>query len=110
MIEPVIERHAGNADAVIAHVGEIGQPQPTRRVLLPENDVAFGPAERSPAAEAPLQGAPDPDADLGMAAPDLVKNGHRPQDRSVLQQGHHLTVPDRSQRIVPSTATRCFLL
>ncbi len=25
VIEPVIERHAGDADAVIAHVGEIGQ-------------------------------------------------------------------------------------
>src|SRR5436190_1759046 len=52
----------------------------------------------------------DPDADLGMAAPDLVENGHRPQARGVLQQGHHLAVPDRSQPIVPSTATRCFLL
>ena len=25
VIEPVIERHAGDADAAIAHVGEIGQ-------------------------------------------------------------------------------------
>src|SRR4051812_29043338 len=26
VIEPVFERHTGDADAVIAHVGEIGQP------------------------------------------------------------------------------------
>jgi hypothetical protein len=29
------EGHAGDADPVIAHLGEIGQPQPTRRGLLP---------------------------------------------------------------------------
>jgi hypothetical protein len=49
VIEPVIERHTGDADAVITRVGEIGQAQPTRRVLLPEDDVALGPVERSPA-------------------------------------------------------------
>jgi hypothetical protein len=43
VIEPVIERHAGDTDAVIAHLGEIGQAQPTRRVLLPGDDVALGP-------------------------------------------------------------------
>jgi hypothetical protein len=26
VIEPVIERHTGDSDAVIAHVGEIGEP------------------------------------------------------------------------------------
>jgi hypothetical protein len=35
VIEPVIQRHTGNIDAVIAHVGEIGKPQPSRRMLLP---------------------------------------------------------------------------
>jgi hypothetical protein len=43
VIEPVIQRHAGDADAVIAHVGEIRQPQPTRRMLLPKDDVLLGP-------------------------------------------------------------------
>jgi hypothetical protein len=79
-------------------------------VLLPENDVALGAVESPPAADAPLQGTPDTDADLGMAAPDLVENGYRSQARGALQQRHHLAVPDRSQRIVPSTATRRFLL
>ena len=31
MIEPVIQRHTGEIDAVIAHVGEIGKPQPARK-------------------------------------------------------------------------------
>jgi hypothetical protein len=43
MIEPVIERHTGDADAVIAHVGEIGQPQPTRRMLPPEDNISLDP-------------------------------------------------------------------
>ena len=73
MIEPVIERHTSDADAVIAHVGEIGQSQPTRRMLLPEDDVLLSPIQRPPAADAPLQGTADTEANLGMAAPDLVK-------------------------------------
>src|SRR5947209_11502319 len=45
-----------------------------------------------------------------MAVPDLVENGHWPQARNALQQRHHLAVPNRSQRIAPSAAARCFLL
>src|ERR1700750_180547 len=73
MINPVIERHTGDADAVIAHVGEIGKPHPARRVLLPEDDVLLGPVHRPPGPDARLQGAADTGADLGMAAPDLVE-------------------------------------
>ena len=110
VIEPVIERHTGDADAVIAHLGEIGQPQLTRRVFLTEDDVPLGPVERPPAADAPLQGTADTDADLGMAASDLVKNGDWPQARGALQQGHYLTVPNHGQRIATSAAARRFLL
>jgi hypothetical protein len=78
VIEPVIQRHTGNIDAVIAHVGEIGKPQPSWRMLLPEDDVLLGPVQRPPGADAPLQRAADTGVDLRMAAPDLVKNGHRP--------------------------------
>jgi len=28
VIEPVVERHTGDADAVVAQVGKIGQPEP----------------------------------------------------------------------------------
>ena len=106
----MIERHAGDADAVIAHLGEIGQAQPTQRGLLPEDDVALGPIERSPVADAPLQRPADTGGDLGMAAPDLVKNGHWPQARGAVQQRDHLAVPNRRQRIGPSTAAWRFLL
>ena len=54
VIEPVNERHTGDADAVIAHLGEIGQTQPTWGVLLPEDDVSLSPVERPPGADAPF--------------------------------------------------------
>ena len=70
MIEPVIQRHTGDADAVIAHVGEIGKPQPARRMLLPEDDVLLGAVQRPPGTDAPLQRAANTGADLraGRAA------------------------------------------
>jgi len=43
VIEPVFERYTGDADAVIAHVGEIGQPLSARWMLLPEDDVLLAP-------------------------------------------------------------------
>src|SRR5215813_6272216 len=63
---------------------EIGKPHPARRVLLPEDDVLLGPVQCPPGTDAPLQGAANTDADLGMATPDLVENGHRPQAWSAL--------------------------
>src|ERR1700745_4213913 len=104
----MIQRHTGDADAVIAHVGEIGKAHPARRVLLPEDDVLLGPVQCPPGTDAPLQRAANTDADLGMAAPDLVENAHRPQAWSALQQRHYLAVPNLSQRIATSApARRC---
>jgi hypothetical protein len=54
VIKPVIERHAGDADAEIAHRGEIGQPPPTGRLLLPEDDIPIAAVERPPAPDAPF--------------------------------------------------------
>jgi hypothetical protein len=110
VIEPVIQRHTGDADAVFAHVGEIGQPQPARRMLLPEDDVLLGSVQRPPGADAPLERAADTGADLGMAAPDLVENGDRPQARNAFEQRHYLAVPNRSQRILPPPPARRSLL
>src|SRR5580700_3737856 len=78
---------------VIAHVGEIGKPQPARGMLLPEDDVLLGPVQRPPGTDAPLQRAANTGADLGMATPDLVENGDRSQPQNALEQRHHLAVP-----------------
>src|SRR5689334_15469978 len=95
---------------MIAHVGEIGKPQPSWQMLLAEDDVLLGPVQRPPGADAPLERAANTGADLRMAAPDLVENGHRPQAWGALQQRHYLAVPNLSQRISTSAATRRFLL
>jgi hypothetical protein len=108
VIEPVIQRHTGDADAVIAHVGEIGKPQPSWRMLLPEDDVLLGPVQRPPGTDAPLQRAANTDADLGMATPDLIENGHRSKAWSALQQRPYLAVPNLSERVATSAATRRF--
>src|SRR5215471_8329678 len=79
-------------------------------MLLPKDDVLLRPVERPPGTDAPLQGAANTDIDLGMAAPDLVENGHGPQAWGALQQGHYLTVPNHGQRIATSAAARRFLL
>src|ERR1700755_299639 len=79
-------------------------------MLLPEDDVLLGPVQCPPGTDAPLQGAANTDADLGMATPDLVENGHRPQAWGALQQRHYLAVPNLSQRIATPAATRRFLL
>src|SRR5205823_6487812 len=79
-------------------------------MLLPEDNVLLGPVQRPPGADASLQRAADTGADLGMAAPDLVENGHRPQAWGALQQRHYLAVPNLSQRISTSAATRRLLL
>lgn len=110
MVQPVIEQRAGDADAAIAHVGEVGQPEPARRMFLPEDDVLLGPVQRPPGADAPFQGAADAGADLRMTPPDLAENGDRPQAWGALEQRHHLALPNHSQRVLPSATARRFLL
>src|ERR1041385_9135808 len=78
VIEPVIEHRAGDADTTIAQVGKIRQPEPARRMLLPEDDVLLGAIERPPGADAPLQGTAEAGTDLGMTPADLVEDGDRP--------------------------------
>src|SRR5712671_7791132 len=110
VIEPVIQRHTGDADAVIAHVGEIGKPHPARRVLLPEDDVLLGPVQCPPGTDAPLQGAANTDADLGMGTPDLVENGHRPQAwwRSSTKALPRCPKPQTADRAVGGRAALAF--
>jgi hypothetical protein len=110
VIEPMIERRAGDADAATTHVGEVGQPEPARRMLLPKDDVLLDPVQRPPSPDAALQGTPDASADLRMAASDLVENRDGPQTRGALQQRNHLAVPDRGNRISPPPLARRFLL
>src|ERR1700733_3993557 len=108
VIQPMSERHAGDADAALAHIDKIRQAEPARRMLLPEDDVLLGAVECPPRADATFQRAPDTGADLGMAPPDLVEDGHRPQPGNALEQRYHFAVPNRCQRVTTTTLARCF--
>ena len=96
VIEPVIEGLAGDGDGQIGHVGEVGQAHPAGLVHLPEDDLLLGAMERPPGSDAPLQGAADAGAELGMAADDLLEDGDGPQARGGFEQRDDLAVPDAS--------------
>ena len=49
------QRLPGDADGEVAHVGEVGQTEPARAVLLPEDHVALRAIHRPPGADAALQ-------------------------------------------------------
>ena len=57
VVEPMIERHAGDGDAKRRGIGEIRQALLTRRMLLAEDHLALRAMQRLPQADPPLQRA-----------------------------------------------------
>ena len=110
VIEPMLQRDAGDRDAERARVGEVGQAETAGLVLLAEDDVLLRAGQRPPGPHAPLQRAPDAGADLGMAPPDLFEHGNGADAGRRLQDRHDLGVPNVGQRIGPPPATRRLLL
>lgn len=106
VIQPMIQRRAGDADAVLARVGKIGQAKPARWMLLPEDDVLLGAVERPPGADATFQRTANAGTDLGMTPPELIEDGDRTQAGDALEQRDYLTVPDRGQRVRPPPVPR----
>src|SRR5262249_39920335 len=81
VVEPMIERLAGDGDAQISHVREVGQAHPPRRMLLAEDHLLVGPVECPPRADPPLQRPSYTSPELGMAAHHLVKYGALPRQK-----------------------------
>jgi len=75
VIEPMIQRLAGDGDAKIAHVGEVGQSHPARRMLLTEDHLLIRAVQPPPRSDAPLQRPPDPGAEFRMPADQFLENG-----------------------------------
>ena len=69
-------------------------PMPPGLMDLAEDHLLLLAVQRPPGADAPLQRAADARVEIGMAAPHLVEDGHRPQPRCRLQQRHDLGIED----------------
>ena len=102
VIEPVRQRGPRDRHASAGHVGEVGQAHPARLVGLAEDHLPLRAMQRAPLADAPLQGPPNPQAQLGMPAHHLLEDRHRPQPRARLQHRDNLSLEDGRQGIGPA--------
>ena len=106
VIEPMRQRDADNRDAERACVGEVRKAKTTALVLLSEDNVPFWAGQRPPGPHAAFQRAPDAEANLGMAPPELFENRYSAQPWRRLQNRDDLAIRDIAKRIRPSSATR----
>jgi len=106
----MIERLACDGDAEPAHVGEVRQAQPSRRMLLAKDHVAVGTVERAPAGDAALQGPPHARVDARMPAAKLLENRHRADARRGLQHRYDLAVPYSGKWVGAAASARLLLL
>jgi hypothetical protein len=95
----------------IGHVGEIRQPQPAGRMLLPEDDVPIGPlsARQQRMRRSKVRQIPG----YRLRSRDLVENSDRPQAGYAPAKRHDLAVsniardPDASASAVISFCSSC---
>src|SRR5262245_28762452 len=110
VIEPVVERFARNRDAEPAHVGEVRQAHPARRVLLSEDHVPVGAVEGSPLDDATLQCPAHPRPNLGVPAAELVEDRHRADAGCGFQYRDDLAFPHAGEWVGTPPLTRLPLL
>ena len=78
VVQAVRQRRAGDAHRQAAGVGEVRQPELTRRMGLAEHDLPLRSVHRAPFAHPPLQGSAYAEPEFGMAAHELLKQRYRP--------------------------------
>ena len=94
VIQPMVQRLAGNADAGIGHVGEIRQRLLSGDVILTEDHFAIGAVLGAPGTNPAFQGTAKPiPIMIGMAALHLFEHRDRPQAGMRLEQRADLAVP-----------------
>jgi hypothetical protein len=94
VIQPMVQRLAGNADAGIRHVGEIRQRLLAGEVILTEDHLPIGAVLRAPGANPTLQATTQPiPVMIGMTALHLFEHRDRPQAGMRLEQQADLAVP-----------------
>ena len=106
VVQEVFEPRAGNPHPQTAGIGEVRQPELTRRMGLAEHDLLRRTVHGAPLANATLQRPTNAGPEFRMAAHQLLKQRHRANARRVLQQRHDLLVEDPRQRIRPASTPR----
>ena len=100
MIQPVVEWLAGDADAEIAHVGEVREPLLSGDVVLAEDHLTisamFGPPAANPALQTTAQPVP---VVIGATALHLLEQSDRPQPRLGLEHRADLSIPESGEGI-----------
>ena len=110
VIEPVQQRRARNRDAKRAHVGEVRQAHPPRRVFLAEHHIPAGAVERPPSRDAALQSPPHAHGEISMPAADLLEDRDRADTGCGLKHRYDLALPHSSKRVGPAAPTGLGLL
>jgi len=110
VIEPVQERRARDRDAKRAHVGEVRQAHPARRVFLAEHHVPAGAVERTPSRDTALQGPTHAHRKIGMPTADLLEDRDPTDTGRGLKHRHDLALPHSSKRVGPAAPTGLGLL
>ena len=111
VIEPMIERQAGDGDAKIAHVGKVGLSHPAWRMLLAENHLPVRPVHRSPCSDAALQRPPHlrcPGSGCRRHSSSKMAIGRSAGRR--FQHGDDLALPNAGERIEAPSPARLLLL
>jgi len=94
VIQPMVQRLAGNADAGIGHVGEIRQRLLSGNMVLTEDHLAIGTVLRAPGTNPAFQATAKPiPVMIGMAALHLFEHRDRPQAGTRLEQRADVAVP-----------------
>lgn len=94
MIQPVLERHARDCDALLGHVGEIRQSHPTGFVNLAEDHLLIGAVHGPPGANAALESAARACGQRWMAPLHFFEDCHRAQGGRGLEHWHDLGIEE----------------
>ena len=100
VIQPMGQRCAGDADAEVAHVGEVGQPLLSRSVVLTEDHLAVGAVLGPPSAHPAFQATTEPiPIMVRVPAQHLVEHPDGPQTRRGFEHRADLAVPQSAEGI-----------
>src|SRR5260370_146214 len=109
VIEPAQQRRTRDGDAKGAHVGEVRQAHPARRVFLAEHHIAAGAVERTTSRDAALQNPAHAHGEIGMPTAELLEDRDRTDTGRGLKYRHDLALPHAGKRVGPAAPPRPWL-